>query len=552
MKSWGHWRNTEEQPREGGQGRIFFVTDSRGEIPGTYALKELKNLRRTDRFQREIDAIARLAAHPNIIRLIDQAAFATGKPYYVMERAGGSLVDAVTGGDGAKSEEDLFAIYRAICAGVAHIHAGTIIHRDLKPENILFIGGTPKVADFGLCLIAGVDRATPTPEAVGPRLYMAPELEDGRNLDVTSAADIYSLGKILYFMLSHGRIFSREKYNEPAWDLKRVHHDPRYEVFSRVWRETMAPYPRSRFRSVGDLAAAFDEACRLFKSHPRSKLFRKLGRPPGVTAAAKDVRRLTAKEADELCAILAEGESTPDPGTPGALAGRISPAGVRSLTTILERQKGMTDSDLAAVGEKLYASAERASAMTFGGYPRPFDAWLDGAVLGLSRNRTARTNLVTAKLGWAGSDEGLLLIALNEFSRWNAEARTQILHRCAYGSLGNEAEQHLLDISRRGDLTTLQATYLVCALAYRGSKEALIRLIEMGQAIPDRVPKAGGKLDSRLQAFAGGLLLRSNIAVLTKLNEIPWKSQLLAAGIRIATEAVRHPRDTRDDADPDD
>jgi serine/threonine protein kinase len=126
-----------------------------------------------------------------------------------MELADRSLADAVTAGVIGKSA-DLFAVYKAVCAGVAHIHANGIIHRDLKPENILFIGGTPKVADLGLCLIAGLERVTSSLEAVGPRFYMAPELEDGRSLDVTPTADIYSLGKILYFMLSGGRIFSRE------------------------------------------------------------------------------------------------------------------------------------------------------------------------------------------------------------------------------------------------------------------------------------------------------------------------------------------------------
>lgn len=63
---------------------------------------------------------------------------------------------------------------------------------------------------------------------VGPRFYIAPELEDGRSLDVTPTADICSLGKILYFMLSGGRIFSQEKHNVPAWDLEVIHRDPRY------------------------------------------------------------------------------------------------------------------------------------------------------------------------------------------------------------------------------------------------------------------------------------------------------------------------------------
>src|SRR5438477_546174 len=79
-----------------------------------------------------------------------------------------------------------------------HIHAAGIIHRDLKPDNILLTGAEAKVADFGICLLVEEPRLTATSEAVGPRLYMAPELEDGRNLAVDARADIYSLAKILY------------------------------------------------------------------------------------------------------------------------------------------------------------------------------------------------------------------------------------------------------------------------------------------------------------------------------------------------------------------
>jgi serine/threonine protein kinase len=86
---------------------------------------------------------------------------------------------------------------------------------------------------------------TPSLEAVGPRFYMAPELEGGRSLDVTPTADIYSLGKILPFMLSGGRIFSREKHNVPAWDLEVVHRDPRYGLFERIWGDTLGGHLKS-------------------------------------------------------------------------------------------------------------------------------------------------------------------------------------------------------------------------------------------------------------------------------------------------------------------
>lgn len=115
--------------------------------------------------------------------------------------------------------------FKLICAGVEHLHKAGIVHRDLKPENILMFSGTPKISDFGICLVANENRLTSTSEAVGPRFYMAPELEDGKNLDVSPSADVYSLGKILYFIFSKGKIFSREKYNQPKFNWVRLFCD---------------------------------------------------------------------------------------------------------------------------------------------------------------------------------------------------------------------------------------------------------------------------------------------------------------------------------------
>jgi hypothetical protein len=542
MKTWDRWRNTDRQPLAGGQGRIFFVTDTRQELPGIYALKELKNPRRADRFQLEIDAIIRLAGHPNVIRVIDHAAFAAGRPFYVMELADRSLAEAISAGSMTEIP-DLFGIYREICAGVAHIHAHDIIHRDLKPENILFIGDTPKVADLGLCLIAGLERATPSLEAVGPRFYMAPELEDGRTLDVTLAADIYSLGKILYFMLSGGRIFSREKHDVPAWNLAAVHRDPRYRIFEKIWRHTITPHPRDRFRSVNVLIDAFEAACRSLDAHARSRLFRKLGPLGGTRAApsAADVGRLSADEADELSSILAEGTLTLAIEMLRALAARISRAGVAAFMKLLEAQNGIGDRDLALIGERLYADEDRAKHMTFGRRTGDFDTRLDGAVLRFSSDQAARTNLVSAKVGMASSDEDLVCMALKEFPLWSEEARTQLLHRCAYGGLGKDGEADLLGISRRSDLTVIQTMYAVAALAQRGSREAVERLIAMGQEIPDEIPDTESAVGQTLRAFVGGLLLRPDVKLLRRMNRVQWKSQALAYGIRVAAEGGQPP-----------
>ena len=205
-RNWGRWFNTGEPPKEGGQGRVFVVVD-KDSADEKKALKELKNPRRLDRFRREIQAFTQLGAHTNLIAIVDSAlGDDSEKKYYVMELADASLedvVDTLTG-----DIHHALALFEGVCAGAAHLHVNGILHRDIKPGNVLLIGDTPKLSDLGLCLIAGEDRLTSTQEAVGPRYFMAPELEDGRHLDVDARADVYSLGKLLKLFCNIITIYS--------------------------------------------------------------------------------------------------------------------------------------------------------------------------------------------------------------------------------------------------------------------------------------------------------------------------------------------------------
>lgn len=221
-KKYGKWEIVESLS-EGGQGHIFLVRAEDGTPSGTFALKRLKNRERIGRFRTEIEAGLRLS-HPNVLRVVDYD-LEGASPYLVSEfRTRGTL---------AESKElvqftlvERLKLFAGIVRGVAHAHGNGIIHRDLKPENILLKADlTPVVADFGICFASeSGERFTLTDEAVGPLRYVAPELEDGRVDKISFASDVYSLGKLLYWMIA-GRIFAREKHRQPEFDLTQGQQD---------------------------------------------------------------------------------------------------------------------------------------------------------------------------------------------------------------------------------------------------------------------------------------------------------------------------------------
>ena len=264
---WGRWVACGPAFIESGQGRLYFVTDSSGELEGDYVLKELKNPKRIDRFNNELQAIAALKEHPNVVPLVDSGIYRNPeKPSYVMPKAEGTLEDYII--NNPVSIEDRLYIFDQICEGVAYLHRTCIIHRDIKPENILMFSGVPKVTDLGLCLIAEAVRVTPSSEAVGPRFYMAPELEDGKHVDVSFEADVYSLGKLLYYLLSDGKIFSREKYRDRDWYLPRLKDDSRLELFNAVFQKSIVVDVSQRYANAGELQKAFRETFDKYRRHP--------------------------------------------------------------------------------------------------------------------------------------------------------------------------------------------------------------------------------------------------------------------------------------------
>ncbi|SFT72181.1 serine/threonine protein kinase [Paraburkholderia aspalathi] len=213
----------------GGQGDVFHASDRSGQYPDPVALKRLRNRNREDRFIREIEAIQRVD-HEHVVKLIDHSPISDDPKqslYIVMPlAAGGDLSRRVLAYK--DSLDSTLIVARQLASALAAAHGAGVVHRDVKPQNVLFrdVGQHALLTDFGICYMHADDRITPVDEAVGPRIFMAPEMEGGRIIDVRPAADVYSLGKLIYYMISGGVLLPREA----------IHEEPYAQVFAQGGR----------------------------------------------------------------------------------------------------------------------------------------------------------------------------------------------------------------------------------------------------------------------------------------------------------------------------
>jgi eukaryotic-like serine/threonine-protein kinase len=186
----------------GGMATVYLGRDS--ELDRMVAVKVLaESLAGDDAFRRRFLREARVAArlsHPNVVGVYDAGEDAGG-PFIVMEYVEGRTLADLLGERGRLPADEAVALGLQACHGLEHAHQAGLVHRDVKPQNLLLRSdGTLKIADFGIARAAETTALTQIGTILGTAAYLSPEQALGE--DVTSAADIYSLGAVLYELLT--------------------------------------------------------------------------------------------------------------------------------------------------------------------------------------------------------------------------------------------------------------------------------------------------------------------------------------------------------------
>jgi hypothetical protein len=235
---------------EGGMGSVW-MAEQEEPVRRRVALKVIKLGMDTQqviaRFEAERQALA-LMDHPNIAKVLDAGATDNGRPFFVMELVKGIPITRYCDDEKVATAERLQLIV-AVCHAIQHAHQKGIIHRDIKPSNVLvtLTDGVPvpKVIDFGIAKATGgqvrTDKTlfTALTQFIGTPAYMSPEQAKMNSLDIDTRSDIYSLGVLLYELLTGGTPFD-------AKELIRAG----LEGMRRIIREEEPPRPSTRLSTL--------------------------------------------------------------------------------------------------------------------------------------------------------------------------------------------------------------------------------------------------------------------------------------------------------------
>jgi eukaryotic-like serine/threonine-protein kinase len=285
----GHYRLIRELGR-GGMGSVYLGDRTDGQYQKRVAIKLIRRGMDSEsvisRFREERQILAGLV-HPNIACLLDGDTSTTGLPYLVMEYVEGERIDSWCESRRLSIAKRLELVL-PVCAAVQHAHANLVIHRDLKPSNIFVTSdGIPKLLDFGVAKVLqrGAGAADQT---AGPLRFLTPAFaspEQVRGEPVTTVSDVYSLGVLLYVLLTGCRPYGKEQSSDEQLARAVCEQEP-FKPSAIVLRdrpEKTSPHEARRLsqRLSGDLDAIVLKA---MEKDPALRYF-------SAAALADDLRR---------------------------------------------------------------------------------------------------------------------------------------------------------------------------------------------------------------------------------------------------------------------
>jgi serine/threonine protein kinase/WD40 repeat protein len=231
---------------EGGFGVVYMAEQLRP-VVRRVALKVIKlgmdTAQVVARFEQERQALA-MMDHPNIARVLDAGATDSGRPYFVMELVRGVPITQYCD-DKRLTMRERMDLFIPVCRAVAHAHQKGIIHRDIKPSNVLVTVAdghpVPKVIDFGIAKATGARLTNKTlftefRQLIGTPEYMSPEQAEMHGVDVDTRSDIYSLGVLLYELLTGTTPFDSRRLRSAAFGevLRIIREEEPHKPSTRV------------------------------------------------------------------------------------------------------------------------------------------------------------------------------------------------------------------------------------------------------------------------------------------------------------------------------